>query len=240
MSSLKKNVASQNVTFCLINASTGAALTGATVTVYVTKDNGSQATGSGTVTECGHGQYNYAPIQAETNATDVGFLFTATLAIPVNYDFHTDVVDANGYLGVNVVDINGVSCASVTTVDAVIGTTSANTPQTGDSFARIGSAGSGLTSVALAANGLDLVLIESSIVASSALTNDAGTQLTSINARQALSLTLAMSAAVTAGGTAGSSTITYKPAALPSGNTRITATCDTYGNRTGNTLKVPT
>ena len=74
----------------MIVAAPGAALTGATVTIYVTKDNGAQATGVGSVTEAGHGQYNYAPTQAETNATNVGFLFTATTAVPENLDFHTD------------------------------------------------------------------------------------------------------------------------------------------------------
>jgi hypothetical protein len=111
MANIKKNVASQNVTFSLVSATTGLALTGATVTVYVTKD-GTQALGTGTVTELkvstvAYGAYNYAPTQAETNATDVGFLFIATGAIPVNYDFHTDVVDSNGYAGVNVVDFGG-------------------------------------------------------------------------------------------------------------------------------------
>lgn len=112
MASLQKNVASQNFTFAMINASTGGADTGLTVTVYVTKDNGAQATGSGTVTEAGHGQYNYAPTQAETNATDVGFICTATGAIPVNLDFHTDVVDANGFLEVGVQAVNGVTLAA--------------------------------------------------------------------------------------------------------------------------------
>lgn len=107
MSNLQKNVASQNMTFGLVNVSTGAALVGATVAVFVVKDNGAQASGTGTVTGCGNGQYNYAPTQAETNATDVGFLFTATNAIPVNYDFHTDVVDANGLPSVNMTDIAG-------------------------------------------------------------------------------------------------------------------------------------
>ena len=63
MASLQKNVASQNITFCLVNATTGAALSGASVTVKVTKDNGSQAGGSGTVTGSGNGQYNYGPTQ---------------------------------------------------------------------------------------------------------------------------------------------------------------------------------
>lgn len=118
MSSLQKDVANQNFTFGLVNSSTGAALTGATVTVYVTKDNGTQATGTGTVTEAGNGQYNYAPTQAETDATDVGFLLTATSAIPVNIDFHTDIVDVNGYLSTNIVDING---SAVSTTSAQMG-----------------------------------------------------------------------------------------------------------------------
>jgi hypothetical protein len=112
MASLLKNVASQNITFALINASTGAALTGATVAVKVVKDNGAQASGSGTVTEAGNGQYNYAPTQSETNATDVGFLFTATSAVPENLDFHTDQADANGLPKVDVEDINGNATAA--------------------------------------------------------------------------------------------------------------------------------
>src|SRR5271166_5891611 len=115
MSSLRKNVASQNFTFVMLSATTGAVDASATVTVYVTKDNGSQATGTGTVTNSGHGQYNYAPTQAETNATDVGFLCTATGDIAVNLDFHTDVVDANGLPSVNTVDWNGTAVSSPAT-----------------------------------------------------------------------------------------------------------------------------
>lgn len=113
MASLQKNVASQNFTFALVNASSGAALTGATVTVKVTKDNGVQGSGGGTVTEAGNGQYNYAPTQGETNAIDVGFLFTATSAIPVNVDFHTDQFDAtSGFLKVDVEAINTATLAA--------------------------------------------------------------------------------------------------------------------------------
>lgn len=118
MASLQKNVSGQNFTFCLVNATTGAALTGATVSVFVTKDNAAQASGGGTVTGSGNGQYNYAPTQAETNATDVGFLMTATSAIPVNLDFHTDVVDGNGLLQVDLVDIAG---SAVSTSTAQLG-----------------------------------------------------------------------------------------------------------------------
>ena len=117
MSSIQKNVASQVITFCLINASTGAALTGATVVGFVAKD-GTQASAGGTFTELANGQYKYAPTQAETNCTDFGLLCTATGAIPVNLDFHTDVVDGNGLLQVDLVDIAG---SAVSTSSAQLG-----------------------------------------------------------------------------------------------------------------------
>ena len=88
----------------------------------------------------------------------------------------------------------------------------------------------------LAAAGLDSVIIESSISAGAGLTNDTGTQLTAINARQALAVHASALSGVLAG--AGSGTITMKPAGKPSGNTRITATTSS-GNRTAVSLKVP-
>jgi hypothetical protein len=138
MSSILKNVASQNITFCLVNASTGAALTGATVTGYVTKD-GTQAAAAGTFTELkvsgtGHGAYNYAPTQSETNCTNFGLLCTATSAIPVNLDFHTDVVDSNGYPSVNLADILGTAVSTPATAGVLdvnvknINNTAAATP----------------------------------------------------------------------------------------------------------------
>jgi len=96
--SLLKNTASQVVTFCLVNATTGAALTGATVTTKVALD-GTQAAGGGTVTELGSGQYKYVPSQAETNGASVGILFTATNAVPVNLQIFTDTGDAYARLG---------------------------------------------------------------------------------------------------------------------------------------------
>ena len=112
MASLQKNLSGQNFTFCMVSATTGAADASATVSVKVTKDNGAQASGGGTVTNVGNGQYNYAPTQAETNATDVGFLLTATGDIPVNIDFHTDQVDGNGLLKVDVEDIGGTALST--------------------------------------------------------------------------------------------------------------------------------
>lgn len=89
---LRRNVASQVITFCLVNATTGAALTGATVTTKVALD-GTQSAGSGTVTELGTGQYKYVPTQGETNGNSVGFGFTATNAVPVNLHCFTASFD---------------------------------------------------------------------------------------------------------------------------------------------------
>jgi len=94
------------------------------------------------------------------------------------------------------------------------------------------------TGYSLAAAGLDAVLVESSITAGAGLTNDAGSQLTNINARQALSLNASALAGILAG--AATSNVTFKPAGKPSGNTRIDATVDADGNRSSINLKVPT
>jgi hypothetical protein len=94
------------------------------------------------------------------------------------------------------------------------------------------------TGYALAAAGLDPVLIESAIAASAALVNDAGTQLTAVNARQALAAILSAVAAQLAG--AATTTVTTKPAAKPAANDRITATVTADGDRTAVTLRVPT
>jgi hypothetical protein len=94
------------------------------------------------------------------------------------------------------------------------------------------------TGYGLSAAALDAILVESGITPSAALTDDAGNQLTSINARQALAAMLSALAAVLAG--AATTTVTTKQAAKPAGNTRISATVDADGNRSAITLKVPT
>lgn len=90
----------------------------------------------------------------------------------------------------------------------------------------------------LSSAGLDAVLVESGISASASLTDDAGSQLTGINARQALALVLSALAGKLAGG--GTTNETIKPGGLPAGNTRIDATVDGVGNRSSLALKVPT
>lgn len=123
MSALRKNVASQVLTFCLVNASTGAALTGATCAGKVSGD-GTQASASGTFTELGSGQYKYVPTQTETNVASFGLLVTATSAIPLNLHCFTIGYDPTlANVPSNVTQINSVSTSSVTTISANIGTT---------------------------------------------------------------------------------------------------------------------
>src|SRR6185437_8156539 len=96
MASLRKNVASQHISFGLVNSSTGAALTGATFTgkAWVAKD-GAQAGFGGTFTELGNGQYDYAPTQAETNCTSFGLAINPTSSILINLQMFTDNWDTS-------------------------------------------------------------------------------------------------------------------------------------------------
>lgn len=95
---MQKNVAGQVIGAQMVSATTGAAFTG-TVTVSVTGDGGSQATGSvgnGLCTHEGNGYHTYAPAQAETNYTLVAFTFTGTGAVPVTIQVFTSM-GVNGF-----------------------------------------------------------------------------------------------------------------------------------------------
>lgn len=85
---LHKNIASQNIIFGLMSLS-GVADPSATVSILTSKDGGAQASGGGSVTNLGNGQYRYAATQAETNGTEVSFAFTAANDIPINYSIFT-------------------------------------------------------------------------------------------------------------------------------------------------------
>lgn len=90
----RKNLASQSIFFTMVNATTGAADTGATVTVKYTIDNsGTQQSGGGTTTNLGNGQYRYVPAQAETNGNQIGFFFTAASDVPVSVTIITTAAD---------------------------------------------------------------------------------------------------------------------------------------------------
>lgn len=157
---LRKNVASQVVTFNLVNATTGAALTGATVTTKVALD-GTQSAGAGTVTELGTGQYKYVPTQGETNGTTAGFSFTASNAVPVNLHCFTTAGDPTDAVRQGMTALPNAAAEAagglytrgsgagqlsqsangelgVATLAKTITTYTGDTPQTGDAFARLG------------------------------------------------------------------------------------------------------
>jgi hypothetical protein len=92
---MKKNVASQVIGAQMIAISDGSVFTG-TVSVDVTVDGGTQASGGGSVTHEGGGFHTYAPTTAETNGDHIGFTFSGTGAISNTiqvYTFFPQTVD---------------------------------------------------------------------------------------------------------------------------------------------------
>ncbi len=85
----RKNTTGQYLYFGLVVASTGAALTGASPTGVRSIDGGSQGAVTGTITDKGNGQYEIALSAADTNGNDIGFLFTASTAVPVSISIIT-------------------------------------------------------------------------------------------------------------------------------------------------------
>lgn len=81
--------AAQSLFFTLVSASDGSALTGATVSATVSIDDAASAAATGTVTELGGGRYRFDGVAADWNGDEIGFQFTATGAIPVNYTLRT-------------------------------------------------------------------------------------------------------------------------------------------------------
>ena len=119
---MKKNAAGQRVGVQMRSATDGSAFTGA-VTVSVTVDAGTQATGSvgsGACTHEGNGYHTYAPAQAETNGDLLAFTFTGSGAIPETVQVYTSFPQT--------VDLStGITAGTITTV-----TNLTNAPSAGD------------------------------------------------------------------------------------------------------------
>lgn len=86
---MKKNVASQSIGVQMITALDGSDFSG-TVSVDITKDNGTKTAGALLVTNLGGGYYTYGPSQAETNADHVAFSFSGTGAISATVQLYTE------------------------------------------------------------------------------------------------------------------------------------------------------
>lgn len=137
---MRKNVASQVVGAQMVSATDGAAFTGS-VTVHVTGDGGTQATGSvgsGACTHEGNGFHTYAPAQAETNYDHVAFTFIGTGAVPATVQIYTSFPQT----GDGFARLGAPAGASVSADIAAI------EAQTDD----IGALGAGLTALASAAD----------------------------------------------------------------------------------------
>lgn len=101
---MKKNLAGQRIGCQLVSATDGSAFTGS-VTVSVTVDAGTQATGtvgSGACTHEGNGYHTYAPSQAETNGDLVAYTFTGSGAVPATVQVYT--LPTTGILAPTVAD----------------------------------------------------------------------------------------------------------------------------------------
>jgi uncharacterized protein YjbJ (UPF0337 family) len=128
---MKKNVASQKIGAQMISASDGSAFTGS-VTVSVTVDAGTQATGSvgsGACTHEGNGYHTYAPAQAETNGDLVAFTFTGTGAIPTTVQIYTSfpqTVDLSTGITAITGNITGNLSGSVGSVTGAVGSVTGN------------------------------------------------------------------------------------------------------------------
>lgn len=132
---MKKNTSGQIVGCQMVSATDGSAFT-SSVTVAVTGDGGTQATGSvgsGACTHEGNGFHTYAPAQAETNYDHVAFTFTGTGAIPATVQIYT----AFPQTGDSFARLGAPAGASVSADIAAI------EAQTDD----IGAAGAGLTAI---------------------------------------------------------------------------------------------
>jgi hypothetical protein len=102
----RKNTANQYIYFALVNATTGAALTGATVTGKRAIDGAAQAAVTGTIAEDAGGQYHLTTSAADTNGNNVGFLFTATNAIPVSICVVTTAADPTNATSFGLTDLD--------------------------------------------------------------------------------------------------------------------------------------
>lgn len=165
-----KNLANQFIGFCLVNASDGSALIGATVTAVRSVDGGAQAACTGTVSEKGGGQYVLALSQADVNGNDISYLFTATGAVPVEKTIVTVVSAALGYVGIDWASIN-----APTTAQGLSGTTIATSQVVASVTGSVGSV------VGLTASNLDATV--SSRLASASYTAPDNAGIAAIQAK---------------------------------------------------------
>lgn len=123
-----RNASGQSIGAQMVNATTGAAFTGA-VTVYITIDAGAQAigsVGSGLCAHEGNGYHTYLPSDVETDGALIAFTFIGTGAIPRTIQVATvtpaqqsALQAATGALAVTILDIVSDALIEIGVINAV-------------------------------------------------------------------------------------------------------------------------
>jgi hypothetical protein len=138
---MKKNISGQKIGVQMVSATDGSAFTGS-VTVAVTGDAETQATGSvgsGACAHEGNGYHTYAPSQPETNYDLIAFTFTGSGAVPATVQVYT--LPTTGILAPTTadrtLDTNASGHVSRVTLTDTLTTYTGNTPQTGDCYPKI-------------------------------------------------------------------------------------------------------
>lgn len=140
---MKKNVAGQHVSVVLKNTSDGTDFTG-TATVSVDKDGAGDVASAGTIAYVSNGRHRYNPTQAETNADDVVFTFSAAGVLSASAQVYTSfpqTVD-NDVLAAGA---SGFAATKSVVDEVLLGT------------AEIGVAGAGLTNINLPNQTMDII-----------------------------------------------------------------------------------
>lgn len=88
-----KAVAITGLTVVLVDKSTGAAVTGGTTTIYLTKDGGTQGAIAGSATHEGNGQWSFDLSGSETDASILGLVAINSSASPVGLTIKTMVLE---------------------------------------------------------------------------------------------------------------------------------------------------
>lgn len=124
MANLKQSTSYSRMFLMVLSSDHISPLTGATCTVTLSKAGGSFAAAGGTITEVSNGWYKIVLTTTDTNTLgDLAFHITATSGDPTDF---VDQVTANilgDTFSVNVASVNSVATTSVTTINAIQGTT---------------------------------------------------------------------------------------------------------------------
>lgn len=241
---MRKNVASQVVGAQMITAADGSAFTGS-VTVAVTGNGGTQATGSvgsGACTHKGGGYHTYAPAQAETNYDYVAFTFSGTGAIPVTVQIYTDFPQTGDSFARLGAPAGASVSADIATIDSEVGVIDGNVDlileDTGTTLPGLLAVIDGIVDAIVADTGTDGVVVNAAGLATDAVNEIRDAILAAVVESEG-SITFVQMMRIILAVLAGETTISGGTYTIltPNGNaTRVTVTLDVNKQRTAVTL----